>query len=77
MIFEDITPFETMDEAALEQRIATPSRKKAEVSQPRSAMMLNPLKLKHLNRIDDLDAGIVVINLEDGVAPQMKRRALL
>ncbi len=77
MIFEDITPFETLDEVALEKMIKTPSRQKARITRPRSAMMLNPLKLKHLNRIDDLEADIIVVNLEDGVAPQMKRRALL
>ena len=77
MIFEDITPFETMSEAKLEAMIIQPERKKAPVTEPRSAMMLNPLKLKHLNRIDNLDADIIVLNLEDGVAPAMKRRALL
>ncbi len=77
MVFEDITPFETMDEATLEKHIVTPDRRKAQISRPHSAMMLNPLKLKHLNAIDNLDADIVVVNLEDGVAPAMKRRALL
>ena len=77
MVFDDITPFETMSETELLRRITEPHRKKASVIRPRSAMMLNPLKLKHLNRIDNLDADIVVLNLEDGVAPTMKRRALL
>lgn len=77
MLFDNLTPFETISDADLQRRIATPSRIKKQITQPRSAMMLNPLKLKHLNRIDDLDADIVVINLEDGVAPQMKKRALL
>ena len=77
MIFEDTTPFETMSEEELTKEIIQPARQKADICEPRSAMMLNPLKLRHLNRIDDLDADIVVVNLEDGVAPQMKRRALL
>jgi citrate lyase subunit beta/citryl-CoA lyase len=77
MIFEDITPFETYTEEELEKLIITPHREKSVVSEPRSAMMLNPLKLKHLNNIDNLDADIVVVNLEDGVAPEMKKRALL
>jgi len=77
VVFEEITPFEEMDEAWLEGLIKTPQREKAKIKNPRSAMMLNPLKLKHLNRLDALDADIVVVNLEDGVAPQMKRRALL
>ncbi len=77
MIFEDIKPFETMSEDELRAQIVTPQRIKAAIRQPRSAMMLNPLKLKHLNTIDNLDADIVVLNLEDGVAPEMKKRALL
>ena len=77
MIFEDITPFETYTEAELQKLIITPQREKAVIKDPRSAMMLNPLKLKHLNNIDNLDADIVVINLEDGVAPEMKKKALL
>ena len=77
MVFDDISIFEDMDDAWLEGLIQRPDRIKAEISNPRSAMMLNPLKLKHLNRIDHLDADIIVVNLEDGVAPQMKKRALL
>ncbi len=77
MVFDDITPFETMSETELLQQITKPHRKKASIIRPRSAMMLNPLKLKHINRIDNLDADIIVLNLEDGVAPAMKRRALL
>lgn len=77
MIFDDISIFEEMNDAWLEGLIQKPERIKAEILNPRSAMMLNPLKLKHLNSIDQLDADIIVINLEDGIAPQMKKRALL
>ncbi len=77
MVFSDISIFEEMDDAWLEGLVQEPYRIKAEIKNPHSVMMLNPLKLKHLNNIDHLDADIVVINLEDGVAPQMKKRALL
>ena len=77
MIFEDITPFETMSDDKLKTHIVPPKRIKTDIKDPRSAMMLNPLKLKHLNNIDQLDADIVVINLEDGIAQSMKKRALL
>ncbi len=77
MIFDDPTRFENLSDDALAARITAPERCRKVITRPRSAMMLNPLKLHHLNRIDDLDADIVVINLEDGVAPAMKRRALL
>ena len=42
----------------------------------RSNMMLNPLKLKHLNRIDDLPADMITLNLEDAIAPSRKKEAL-
>ena len=42
----------------------------------RSNMMLNPLNLKHLNRIDDHDADMITLNLEDAIAPSRKKEAL-
>ena len=42
----------------------------------RSNMMLNPLNLKHLNRIDENDADTITLNLEDAIAPSRKKEAL-
>ncbi len=42
----------------------------------RSNMMLNPLRLKHLNRIDNLPADMITLNLEDAIAPSRKEEAL-
>ncbi|MCD6654437.1 MAG: aldolase/citrate lyase family protein [Sulfurovum sp.] len=42
----------------------------------RSNMMLNPLNLKHLNRIDEMDADMITLNLEDAIAPSRKKEAL-
>ena len=42
----------------------------------RSNMMLNPLNLKHLNRIDENDADMITLNLEDAIAPSRKKEAL-
>ena len=42
----------------------------------RSNMMLNPLHLKHLNRIDRLPADMITLNLEDAIAPSRKKEAL-
>jgi len=42
----------------------------------RSNMMLNPLRLKHLNRMDDLPADMITLNLEDAIAPSRKQEAL-
>jgi citrate lyase subunit beta/citryl-CoA lyase len=39
-------------------------------------MMLNPLRLKHLNRIDNLEADVITLNLEDAIAPSRKKEAL-
>ena len=52
--------------------------KKAPATQKpyRSNMMVNPLKLKHLNRIDNLDADMITLNLEDAIAPSRKKEAL-
>lgn len=76
MVFEDISIFDEMDDSWLEGLITKTDRIKTELKNPRSTMMLNPLKIKHLNNIDKLESDIIVINLEDGVAPQMKKRAL-
>ncbi|WP_309496118.1 aldolase/citrate lyase family protein [Sulfurovum sp.] len=45
-------------------------------SRKRSNMMLNPLNLKHLNRIDHNDADMITLNLEDAIAPSRKKEAL-
>ncbi|SHO81274.1 Malyl-CoA lyase [hydrothermal vent metagenome] len=42
----------------------------------RTNMMLNPLNLKHLNRIDKLDSDMITLNLEDAIAPSRKKEAL-
>ncbi|CAA6815620.1 MAG: Malyl-CoA lyase (EC, partial [uncultured Sulfurovum sp.] len=42
----------------------------------RSNMMLNPLKLKHINNIDNLPADMITLNLEDAIAPSRKKEAL-
>ena len=42
----------------------------------RSNMMLNPLNLKHLNRMDESSADMITLNLEDAIAPARKKEAL-
>jgi len=42
----------------------------------RSNMMLTPLNLKHLNRIDESNADMITLNLEDAIAPSRKKEAL-
>jgi len=42
----------------------------------RSNMMLNPLQLKHLNHMDESNADMITLNLEDAIAPSRKKEAL-
>jgi len=42
----------------------------------RSNMMLNPLNIKHLNRMDTSQADMITLNLEDAIAPSRKKEAL-
>ena len=42
----------------------------------RSNMMLNPLNLKHLNRMNESEADMITLNLEDAIAPSRKKEAL-
>jgi len=54
------------------------SKRKAPCSHTRrrSNMMLNPLNLKHLNRMDKHPADMITLNLEDAIAPSRKKEAL-
>ncbi len=54
------------------------SKRKAPAAKQRyrSNMMLNPLNLKHLNRIDDHVSDMITLNLEDAIAPSRKKEAL-
>lgn len=42
----------------------------------RSALMLSAHNIKHLNKMNELDAECIMLNLEDGVAPEKKPLAL-
>ncbi len=39
-------------------------------------MMINPLNLEHLNRMDESCADMITLNLEDAIAPERKKEAL-
>ena len=76
MIFDTI---ESIENLKIEDRLKFLGDKtKAPCSKRkfRSNMMLNPLKLKHLNRIDNLPADMITLNLEDAIAPSRKKEAL-
>jgi len=77
MIFENL---ETIAALSLEEKRAklNPSNRfKLQKTLHRSNMMLNPLNLKHLNRLDSLECDAVTLNLEDAIAPAKKEEALI
>ncbi len=68
MIFSDVT--------ALPAQTGSDYKAPCPHARRRSNMMLNPLTLTHLNRIDDSPADAITLNLEDAIAPARKEEAL-
>jgi len=66
--------FNTLDR--LPQAFGNKNKKPCSHTHKRSNMMLNPLQLKHLNRIDMSSADMITLNLEDAIAPNRKKEAL-
>jgi len=66
--------FNTLD--TLPQHFGTQKKQPCSHQKRRSNMMLNPLQLKHLNRMDESDADMITLNLEDAIAPSRKKEAL-
>lgn len=77
MIFENIEIFERMSEDEKLRYFGKTKTLPEIQNTQRSNMMLNPLKLKHLNRLDSLECDVVTLNLEDAIAPSRKREALI
>jgi len=76
VVFKDISFFDNNDIDWLKGLVVTPLRKREKITHFRSVMMLNPLKVEHLNKMDELAVDLLMINLEDGVAKEKKERAL-
>jgi citrate lyase subunit beta/citryl-CoA lyase len=76
MIFKDISFFDNFDLEWLKGLMIEPLRKRKKITNFRSVMMLNPLKIEHINKLDELDSDLVMINLEDGIAKENKEKAL-
>lgn len=66
--------FNTLD--TLPEAFGKKQKKPCLHSRKRSNMMLNPLNLAHLNRMDQSDADMITLNLEDAIAPSRKKEAL-
>jgi len=66
--------FDTLD--TLPTTFGSKRKAPADKQHFRSNMMLNPLNLKHLNSMDESDADMITLNLEDAIAPSRKKEAL-
>jgi len=76
VIFKDISFFDNNDINWLKDLVVSPLRKREKIENFRAVMMLNPLKVEHLNKMDELAVDLLMINLEDGIAKEKKERAL-
>ena len=75
MIFENINVIGGWTPEEKKRQIAGGKKAPCSHRRHRSNMMLNPLKLAHLNRLDQLEADVVTLNLEDAIAPSRKEEA--
>ena len=76
MIFENLSDIESIPISKRLEHLGTKGKSPHSDRNFRSNMMLNPLKLKHLNRIDESSADMITLNLEDAIAPSRKEEAL-
>jgi citrate lyase subunit beta/citryl-CoA lyase len=76
MIFNNLEFLEALDLEAYPKHFGMHKKAKQRSGNFRSNMMLNPLMLKHLNRIDESEADSITLNLEDAIAPSRKKEAL-
>ncbi len=66
--------FNTLDN--LTKTFGNKTKKSCTHTRKRSNMMLNPLNIKHLNHMDESEADMITLNLEDAIAPSRKKEAL-
>ena len=81
MVFQDISQInEYVKNNNLEalKTLSTPNkREQNKALNFRSALMVSAHNVKHMNKLDSLNAGCAIINLEDGVAKEQKPLALV
>jgi len=77
MLNKIIQAYEARDLEALD-KLATPLHRKLNKKENfRSVLMVSANKIKHLQKIPELAVDAVILNLEDGVAPEEKPFALV
>lgn len=79
MVFESTEIYEKIfrdrDVDTAQKHIVPPRRTPPSATENRSCLMLSANNVRHLNKLDTLSADTVIINLEDGVAPEQKEIA--
>ncbi len=55
--------------------IKNPHKTKLPITKKRSALMVSGHNIKHLNKIDEIEADTIILNLEDGVPKEKKEIA--
>ena len=82
MIFKDIKELEEIvknnDIKKAKKLISFPQKAKSlTTTSKKSALMVSGHQVKHLNKIDEIPADIIILNLEDGVPKEKKEIAKL
>ena len=78
MIFEDIKELEEIvknNDIDKAKKLIKPTKTKLISTPKRSALMVSGHQVKHLNKIDEIPADIIILNLEDGVPKEKKEIA--
>jgi len=82
MIFKDTDKLKELEETVKNNDIQKalkfikPSKNRQSVTtKKRSALMVSAHQIKHLNKIDEIPADIIILNLEDGVPKEKKEIA--
>ena len=78
MIFENIEFLEEIlknNDTKKALKFIKPIKTKLVTTKKRSALMVSGHNIKHLNKIDELKADIIMLNLEDGVPKEKKEIA--
>ncbi len=78
MIFKEIKKLEEIlekNDLIKAKKLIQPQKNSLVQTKKRSALMVSGHNIKHLNKIDEIPADIIILNLEDGVPKEKKEIA--
>jgi len=78
MVFNDISELQNIVESndiKKAEQLINPNRLATVTTKKRSVLMVSGHQVKHLNKIDELPADVIMLNLEDGVPKEKKEIA--